>query len=77
MEQKRRYSDRELLRWMGEVNDFPYKKCENCRVLRDSVKRYSHPEADRVLEAFGKQTVNMCFVCFLKSIGVKVKEKDE
>ena len=42
MEQKRRYGDRELLRWMGEVDDFPHpRKCMNCRVLRDSVKRNS------------------------------------
>jgi hypothetical protein len=30
-----------------------------------------HPEADRVKEVFGKQAFNVCFVCFLRALGVK------
>ena len=34
----RKYGDRELLRWMGEVDDFPMQKCMGCNILRESVK---------------------------------------
>lgn len=37
---------------------------------------YAHPEADRVLKVFGKQTFNICFVCFLRALGMKEKGTD-
>lgn len=38
---------------------------------------YEHSEADRVKEAFGKQSFNICFVCFLRALGVKEPNKIE
>ena len=32
---------------------------------------YDHREANRVKEVFGKQTFNVCFVCLLRTLGVK------
>lgn len=31
----------------------------------------SHPEVQRVKDLFGKLEFNVCFVCWLKSLGVK------
>jgi hypothetical protein len=42
-----------------------------------SVNISDHPEADRLLEVFGKQRFNVCFVCFLRALGVKEKRTDE
>jgi hypothetical protein len=39
MSEKKKYSNQELLRWMGEADDFPDQKCMTCGALHDSVKR--------------------------------------
>lgn len=36
-----------------------------------------HPEADRVLKIFGKQAFDICFVCFLRMLGVKELNTEE
>jgi hypothetical protein len=42
-----------------------------------NIAMYEHSEADRVKEAFGKQSFNICFVCFLRALGVKEPNKIE
>ncbi len=38
---------------------------------------YEHSEADRVKEVFGKQSFRICFVCFLRALGVKELKKEK
>ena len=44
---------------------------ENREFVGISFELSRHPEAERVLKTFGKQTFKICFVCWLKSLGVK------
>lgn len=61
--------------------------CDVCgRSMRDDEGRecialniavYDHPEADRVKEVFGKQSFHVCFVCFLRALGVKELKEEK
>ena len=42
-----------------------------------AINIWDHPEADRVLKIFGKQRFNVCFLCFLRALGVKEKRTGE
>ena len=54
----------------GSICDVCGKSMNNAGIAVNIII-WDRPEADQVLKIFGKQTFSICFVCFLRALGMK------